>query len=321
MKRWLILLFTLNWICLVIGADPISSGLGNEPGTGVRTHAGEKVGKQPDVIPSAVVPENIQTSEDAQAADRESVSARSVESLRAENVHLREMLRRMSEERKSETERLKVEILHLKAELAQSGHVEPGSAAEAEVLRRELIETLEKSSENLDRLKILELSAASVLDTLEPVYMSSREVELMETLELVFRFGADLAGKSASASEKVLGILPETGLDEVERAKLRVALEEVRKSAGLFARLVHSPADPTGFESCRILAVDDALGVVVLSAGYRSGVRVNLRLWAENDSKTVLKVVALRSFVCAAIPEEGTLRDLVPGMKVSPVRR
>lgn len=321
MKRWLILLFTLSWICSIIGADPVSSGLGNESGTGVRTHAGEKVGTQPDVIPSAVVPENIQTSEDAQAADRESVSARSVESLRAENVHLREMLRRMSEERKSETERLKVEILHLKAELAQSGHVEPGSAAEAEVLRRELIETLEKSSENLDRLKILELSAASVLDTLEPVYMSSREVELMETLELVFRFGADLAGKSASASEKVLGILPETGLDEVERAKLRVALEDVRKSAGLFARLVHSPADPAGFDSCRVLAVDEALGVVVLSAGYRSGVRVNLRLWAENDSKTVLKVVALRSFVCAAIPEGGSLRDLVPGMKVSPVRR
>lgn len=321
MKRRLILLFTLNWICLVIGADPVLSGLGNEAGGGVKTHAGEKVGKQSDVIPSAVEPENIQTSEDAQAAGRESVSARSVESLRAENVHLREMLRRMSEERKSETERLKVEILHLKAELAQSGHVEPGSAAEAEVLRRELIETLEKSSENLDRLKILELSAASVLDTLEPVYMSSREVELMETLELVFRFGADLAGKSASASEKVLGILPETGLDEVERAKLRVALEEVRKSAGLFARLVQSPESPAGFESCRILAVDEALGVVVLSAGYRSGVRVNLRLWAENDSKTVLKVVALRSFVCAAIPEEGTLRDLVPGMKVSPVRR
>ena len=321
MKKRFILSVTLSWICLVYGADPVPSGVGNESGTSVDTLAGEKVAKQPDVIPTVLVPENIQNPEDAQASDQESVAARSVESLRAENVRLREMLRKMSAERQTETERLKVEILHLKAELARSGNAEPGSAAEAETLRRELIETLEKSSENLDRLKVLELSAASILDTLEPVYVSSREVELLETLDLVLRVGSDLAGKSAAASEKLLGILPETGLDEVERARIRVSLEEVRKSAGRFARLVLPPVEPGGLESCRILAVDEALGVAVLSAGFRNGVRVNLRLWVENDPKTVLKVVALRSFVCAAIPEEGSFRDLVPGMKASPVRR
>lgn len=276
---------------------------------------------QSDVIPITSVPENIQKSEDAQVVDRESVSARSVESLRAENVRLRELLRQAAADRKSETDRLKAEILHLKAGQEKTRRSEPYSALESEVLRKELIETLEKSSETLDRLKILELSAASILDTLEPVYMSSREVELMETLELVLRFGADLAGKSASASEKLLGVLPETKLDEVEQAKLRVTLEDVRRSAGLFARLVQPPGDPAGFDSCRVLAVDEALGVVVLSAGYRNGVRVNLRLWAENGPGTALKVVALRSFVCAAIPEEGSVRELVPGMKVGPVRR
>ena len=312
---------TLCWISLGNGADPVSSGHGNGPGGGVVTLAGEQVAAQPDGIPISSLPENIQRSEDAQVSDRESVSARSVESLRAENVRLRELLRQAIADRKSETDRLKAEILHLKAGQAKAGRPEPYSATETEVLRKELIETLEKSSETLDRLKILELSAASVLDTLEPVYMSSREVELMDTLELVLRFGSDLAGKSASASEKLLGVLPETRLDEVEQAKLRVALEEVRRSAALFARLVQAPVDPAGFDSCRVLAVDEALGVVVLSAGYRNGVRVNLRLWAENGPRTTLKVVALRSFVCAAIPEEGSLRDLVPGMKVGPVRR
>ena len=285
------------------------------------TLAGEKVGEQPDVIPITSFPENIQISENAQVADRESVSARSVESLRAENVRLRELLRQTIADWKSETDRLKAEILLLKAGQANGERTEPSSAMEAEVLRKELIETLEKSSETLDRLKILELSAASVLDTLEPVYLSSREVELLDTLELVIRFGVDLAGKSASTSEKVLGFLPETKLDDVEQAKLRVALEELRQSAALFAKLVCPPGDPAGFDSCRVLAVDESLGVVVLSAGYRNGVRVNLRLWAENDSRTVLRVVALRSFVCAAIPEEGSVRELVPGMKVGPARR
>lgn len=321
MKRRLILYITLGWICLGNGADPVPSGRGNELGRGVDTLAGEKVAVQPGVIPIASLPENIQESEDAQVAGQESVSARSVESLRAENVRLRELLRQAIADRKTETDRLKAEILHLKAEPAKDGHPEPDSAMETEVLRKELIETLEKSSETLDRLKILELSAASVLDTLEPVYMSSREVELMDTLELVLRFGADLAGKSASASEKFLGILPDTKLNEVDQAKLRVALEDVRQSAALFARLVRPMESPAGFDSCRVLAVDETLGVVVLSAGYRNGVRANLRLWAENDSGTALKVVALRSFVCAAIPETGSVRDLVPGMKVGAARR
>jgi len=322
-KRRFILLVTLCWICLGNGADPVVFERGNASGgEGVDTLAGEKAAeKQPGVIPITLEPENIQMSEDAQVADRESVSSRSVESLKAENVRLREQLRQASAERKAETDRLKVEILHLRAELAKSGSSEPESATETEVLRRELIETLEKSSENLDRLKLLELSAASVLDTLEPVYTSSREVELLDTLELVLRFGSDLAGKSASASEKILGILPETGLDEVERARIRVLLEDVRKSAGLFARLVQPPVNPEGFDSCRVLAVDEGLGVVVLSAGYRNGVRVNLRLWAGNESRTALKVVALRSFVCAAIPEDGSIGELVPGMKVEAVKR
>ena len=321
MKRRLILLVTLCWISLGNGADPVSSGRGNGSGGGVETLAGEKAAIQPDGIPISSLPENIQRSEDAQVADRESVSARSVESLRAENVRLRELLRQAVADRKSETDRLKAEILHLKTGQAKDGRPEPLSATETEVLRKELIETLEKSSETLERLKVLELSAASVLDTMEPAYMSSREVELLDTLELVSRFGSDLAGKSASASEKLLGILPETKLDEVEQAKLRVTLEDVRRSAALFARLVRPPGDPAGFDSCRVLAVDEALGVVVLSAGYRNGVRVNLRLWAENGRGTALKVVALRSFVSAAVPEEGSVRDLVPGMKVGPVRR
>ena len=299
----------------------MASGHENELGGGVNTLAGKKVGEQPDVIPITLLPENIQKSEDAQVADRESVAARSVESLRAENVRLRKLLRQAAADRKSETDQLKAEILRLKTEQAKGERTEPTSAMESEVLRKELIETLGKSSETLDRLKILELSAASVLDTLEPVYLSSREVELLDTLELVIRCGADLAGKSASVSEKILGLLSETKLDEVEQARLRVALEDVRRSASLFSRLTHQPGDTAGFESCRILAVDEALGAVVLSTGYRNGVRVNLRLRVENDSGTVLKVVALRSFVCAAIPEEGSVRGLVPGMKVVPVRR
>ena len=55
-------------------------------------------------------------------------------------------------------------------------------------------------------------------------------------------------------------------------------------------------------------------GVAILSAGYRNGVRVNLKLTAENGRETPLRVIAVRPYVSAAIPEKGGIGDLLPGM-------
>ena len=292
LKSASILMVLLGRVCTGNGADV--NGAGGE------ILAEQSVERHSSGTSDLRKTENIQNSEDAQKAGSGETA-----DWKAEVFRLRK-----------ELQAKETELLRLKTE-----RLNPSEDVETEVLRKELIETLKKSSSLLEKLKILELSAASVLDTLEPVYMTAREVELAETVELLLTTGSGLAAKSAALSEKVLELLPEMKLKDVEHAKLKVASEELWNAAGSFAKLNLPPGEPESFDSCRILAVDPAVGAVVLSAGYRNGVRVNLTLTAENGLETRLKVVTLRSFVCAAVVEEGSLKDLVPGMKVRARKR
>jgi hypothetical protein len=184
------------------------------------------------------------------------------------------------------------------------------------VLRKELIDTLGKNTIDLKRLKQLEMSVASIMDTMNPVYIGNREMELAETLELTLTAGKKLSGKSALAADKMLNLLDQVKMDEIEKAKLRVQLEELRALAVGFARLDQDPGKAKGFDNCRVLEINEGLQLVILSAGYRNGVRVNLTLYADNGRKTPLRIVAVRPFVSAAIPETGKIGDLIPGMKV-----
>ena len=118
------------------------------------------------------------------------------------------------------------------------------------------------------------------------------------------------------AAEKMLQLLPKIKMDEVERAKFRIQLEELRATAVSFVRLDQDPGKAKGIKECRILEVNEGLQLVILSAGYRNGVRVNLTLYADNGQKTPLRIVAVRPFVSAAIPETGKVDGLIPGMKV-----
>lgn len=261
--------------------------------------------------------------------------------LRLENEHLwnqlaemRNKLKRMEKNIKSrdaeedalinETAMIEAELLQLRkaleAERKKQQNVEASRRETAEqnifVLRKELIDTLGKRSTDLKRLKQLEMSVASILDTMMPVYMGSRETELAETLELVLTTGKKLSGKSVIAAEKMLQLLPKIKMDEVERAKFRIQLEELRATAVSFVRLDQDPGKAKGIKECRILEVNEGLQLVILSAGYRNGVRVNLTLYADNGQKTPLRIVAVRPFVSAAIPETGKVDGLIPGMKV-----
>ena len=69
---------------------------------------------------------------------------------------------------------------------------------------------------------------------------------------------------------------------------------------------------------CRVLSVGRELGVVVLDAGSSSGVRTG-SLWRIMDGEKVLarlRVVEVRPGLSAAVPVEGQLSALAPGMPV-----
>ena len=69
---------------------------------------------------------------------------------------------------------------------------------------------------------------------------------------------------------------------------------------------------------CRVLSVSRELGIVVLDAGGSSGVRAGSQWRIMDGEKAVarLRVVEIRPGLSAAVPIEGQLSALAPGMQV-----
>ena len=72
-------------------------------------------------------------------------------------------------------------------------------------------------------------------------------------------------------------------------------------------------ADP--LRTCRILAVDSELSIVVLSVGSAKGVFTGMIYRVGKDRPIQLRVVAVRPYVAAAEVVKGSIGDLAPGME------
>lgn len=206
-------------------------------------------------------------------------------------------------EMEAQAERLKAENAALKKEL--------------EAQRKELIETNIKHSRQSERLKRIEASAAATMETLEPIYVGSREQEMAEALRLVSEAGASLAARTSGFCDDLDALISELPMDKVGLAKIRLRLDGLRAEAQVLAVLTSPPAPPEKFERCRILEIDKSLRTAVLSAGFRDGVRNGLLLRSGPGGAVVLRVVAVRPLACAAQAVEGDLSALLPGMEAS----
>ncbi len=210
------------------------------------------------------------------------------------------------EDLRTENERLKAEVQRLTAELAFRVN-------ENEALRKELIETLEKYSTQAGRMRRMEASFAGTIETLEPVYMGTREMELAADLltctSLMNRVSALILAFAENLSKR----LPELTQDQVETAKLRIQIDNLRAAALDLARVAAPPRTP-GFPGVhRVLELDPRSKLVILNGGYRDGVREGMTLKYE---KVVLKVVAVRNFVSAAVLVSGSFDKLAVGIEV-----
>ena len=186
---------------------------------------------------------------------------------------------------------------------------------ENSVIRKELLETLDKFSMLADRLKRYEMSAAAVVESLNPVYIGAREEESAESLRTVMQSSAALASATASLCDEVLELLKNSSLDSVLSAKLRLRIDSLKNEVRNAAFLNVPPIPPDGFASCRVLNLDEKLNAVVLSAGYRNGVRAGMLLRSRNG-EIVLRVVALKNFTCAALLAKGEIKSVGIGMEV-----
>lgn len=210
----------------------------------------------------------------------------------------------------AEIERLKRENAGLQTTIER---LKANSQVEGSVLRKELIETLDKYSTQAGRLKRMEMSAAGTIETLEPVYMGAREMELEADLKLCADSIGRLSVEVLRYCDEISAVLPTVVPNHVEAARMRLKLETLKEYAMKAALLAKPAVPPEKLESCRIYELNEKPELVILSAGYRNGVRMGLILRAGN---VAMKVIALRNFTSAAIVTEGRFRDLAPGMEV-----
>ena len=208
-----------------------------------------------------------------------------------------------------EEEKNLAEIRKLKEEIALLQE-------EKKVIRKELLETLDKNTMLTGKLKKLEYSAAFLTESLAPVYTGEREVELVESLRTVMQSSVALASASGNLCAELDKMLTQKMIsDPVIAAKLRILINstsaEIRKIA-----ILNSPAvPPRGFEKCRILNTHFSLNAVAVSAGYRNGVRHGMLLYTP-DGKNVVKIVAVKNFVSAGVVSRGDIRKLGIGMEL-----
>lgn len=218
--------------------------------------------------------------------------------------------------------KLQAEIERLKKENAElrvtNGRLKASSQEEGSVLRKELIETLDKYSTQAGRLKRLEMSAAGTIETLEPVYMGAREMELEADLKQCAESIGRLSVEVLRYCEETNAVLSRNVSNPLEAARMRLKLEALKELAMKSALLAKPAVVPEKLESCRIYELNEKPELVILSAGYRNGVRMGLILRTE---KVAMKVIAMRNFTSAAVVIEGSFRDLAPGMEVRAVSR
>ena len=217
--------------------------------------------------------------------------------------------------------KLQAEIRRLNAEnagLKQSIERLKEASTEGSVLRKELIETLDKYSTQAGRLKRMEMSAAGTIETLEPVYMGAREMELEADLKQCAESIGRLSVEVLRYCEETNAVLSRNVSNPLEAARMRLKLDALKEQAMKSALLAKPAVVPEKLESCRIYELNEKPELVILSAGYRNGVRMGLILRTD---KVAMKVIAMRNFTSAAVVIEGSFRDLAPGMEVRAVSR
>ena len=133
-------------------------------------------------------------------------------------------------------------------------------------------------------------------------------------MENISKYGGELALNSVQFCEFVESLMQESTIGKIGRAELQLKTDELRRRAGRFMALNdrNMPQDSVG--RCRILAVDRKSSIVVLSVGSVHGA-FNGLIFRSGKEPAVLKVVASRPFVAAALLIKGNIEDLSPGME------
>ena len=135
----------------------------------------------------------------------------------------------------------------------------------------------------------------------------------------VSKDGSALALSAVSFCEQVQQLLKELPIGKVRQAEIQLQLDGLSKDARRFIALTESGETVAkgidALRTCRILAVNRELSIVVLSVGSVKGAFAGMIYRVGKDRQIQLRVVSVRPYAAAAEVVKGTIGDLAPGME------
>ena len=189
--------------------------------------------------------------------------------------------------------------------------------AERDLLKQELFDAINQVEAQNAHFRRLEQSVAGLLADSKLLKASAREAKLVEAIAGITKSGRDLAVLSVEFCNEADAIVKSLPAGNLEGVRLRLKIDEVRSASRKFSAMSDWSLDARPVKKCRILAVNNNLGFVVLPVGSVHGVFNGLTFYvpgkASGAKPTVLRVFSTRSLVAAAQVADGDIRTLSPG--------
>jgi len=190
--------------------------------------------------------------------------------------------------------------------------------SEKEILRKILANVLLKAEEKEKAHERLKLSVAGALsnENLEE-FNRNININLLKDLKKNSAEGEKLVSNVFKFCSYMYGEIDKLSIKNEDKVRLKVRIDELKSSAGKFGLLVNRPGkDEVEHKNYRVLVISDELQVVVISVGFLDGIRTGLVMRTKRADDALLKVIAVRAYVCAAIVIEGELENISPGTLV-----
>lgn len=185
---------------------------------------------------------------------------------------------------------------------------------ERKTLQKELLEILERFRQQNESYRRLQLSVAATIASGKVQVASPREGQLIKAIGDISDNGRSLALKTIEFCDSVDSVLKQMPLGKVRQAELQLRLEDLKSEARKLSSLADMDPKHRNIGSCRILAVERDLQIVVLPVGSVHGAFNGLNFFTGKE-KAKLRLVTVRPFVSAAVLEEGNIDDMAPGME------
>ena len=186
---------------------------------------------------------------------------------------------------------------------------------EKDIVYREFIEINEKYQKQNENYHLLQLMLGSIASSGDVRKLTEGKSELMKSISDYSKYGNMLALDSIQFCEFVRSLITELPIGKVRLAELQLKIEALEKSSNKFITLGSTYFDRSNsMGRCRILAVDKRLNCVILSVGTVHGA-FNGLIYRSGKEPSLLKVVAVRPYVAAAVLISGNIQDLSPGME------